>query len=436
MKVDLLGLKINNESKADILNEIIKRLKNKQKTFIVTPYSEFFYKIYRDYEFKNILNSADFSIPDGISVLWLSHYFYTPLTLNNYYLKILQAFWQIFTTGLDAIFDKKKITKIFREKISGSDFFWDLTKLASENSFSIFLLGGYFDTPKIVADKLKQKFPNLKIAGISNSNPSDPELINNINNSHCDILMVAFGPEKQEKWIYNNLQNLNIGLAIGLGGTFDYVSGKKKSPPKFIRSSGFEWLYRLITQPSRIIRIYEATFKFLVGAARYKVFNSMPFRNNVAGVIINSENKILLACRSEKKKASDMNPGAEHWQLPQGGVEKGESLEDAVLREMHEEFGTDKFEIIGKCQNTYEYTWNLPKEKFFSWKYPERTKGQKQTIFYLKFTGKDEDIKPDDHEFSDFVWLTPKEVENKIFQTRLPMFELAMEEFNKFVIKK
>ncbi len=426
MKTDLLGLKINTETRAQILAEIKKRLEKREKTFIVTPYSEFFHKTYFDQEFKEILNSADYALPDGISVLWLSYYLYMPLTLKNYYLKIIQAFWQIFRTGFAAIFNKKLIKIIVPEKISGSDFFWDLAALASENGYSIFLLGGFGDTPEAVAEKLRKKFPKIKIAGYSNRGPSDLSVIEKINNAKCDILMVAYGPEKQERWIYENKNKFAATVAIGLGGTFDYVAGKKRFAPKFIRSAGFEWLYRLLTQPKRATRIFHATLGFLNGALRYKVFANMPFRENAASVIINRENKILLAHRSVEKQNMDF-PGTEHWQIPQGGIERGEMPEKAVLREMKEGLGTDKFEIIGKMEKAYEYNWNLAREKFFS-RYT-KTRGQRQTIFFLKFTGEDKDIKLDQREFSDYKWFTTEEIENKIYKARLPMFKLAMEKF-------
>ncbi len=276
MKIDLLGINVNTESRKEILRQIGERAANKRKTLIVTPYSEFFYRAHLNADFKKILNSADFSLPDGVSVPWLAYYLYdAPLTLKNSRLKRLQAFWQIIATGATLIFNKKLILKRIPEKISGSDFFWDLAGLAHENKLGVYLLGGFGDTPKLVAEKIKQKFPDAKIAGFSNADSDQTaKIIKEINAKHCDILMVALGPETQEKWIYENFNNLDATIAIGLGGTFDYIAGKKKLAPKFVRSAGFEWLYRLLTQPRRIRRIYRATFSFLRIAAQWKIANA------------------------------------------------------------------------------------------------------------------------------------------------------------------
>ena len=84
-----------------------------------------------------------------------------------------------------------------------------------------------------------------------------------INKSHPELLFVAFGAPKQEFWLRRNLPHLpSVKVAIGIGGAFDFIAGKRKRAPRTMQKLGLEWLYRLIQQPSRIIRIYNATIKF------------------------------------------------------------------------------------------------------------------------------------------------------------------------------
>src|SRR3989344_1325032 len=132
MKIDILGVKVNADTKSAVLFSIKKFLGENQKIFIVTPYSEMIVRAQNDPEFREILNSAAFALPDGVGILWSANY----LKRKNF----LASLFAI-------IFDPKKIRDPIPEKISGSDFIWDLARLAGEKNYSIFLLGGYDDTP-------------------------------------------------------------------------------------------------------------------------------------------------------------------------------------------------------------------------------------------------------------------------------------------------
>src|SRR3989344_1825597 len=149
MKVDVLGVKIDAISKGEVLAAIENNLNHGKSTFIVTPYSESIVAAQNDREFRNVLNSADIALPDGVGILWAAHY----LKFHN----LLSSLFSI-------IFNPKSIRDPIPEKISGSLFVWDLAELAAKNNYSIFLLGGYGDTAQLAAASLKSKFPNLKIA--------------------------------------------------------------------------------------------------------------------------------------------------------------------------------------------------------------------------------------------------------------------------------
>ena len=123
MKVNLMELQVNADPRAKILSLVAARLAKHRKTFIVTPYSEFFYHAAHSYEFECAINSATFSLPDGVSVPWLAYYLSLPVTARTYVGKIFQAWWQAAKTLPLIIFNPKKIYSIVPEKIPGSDFF-------------------------------------------------------------------------------------------------------------------------------------------------------------------------------------------------------------------------------------------------------------------------------------------------------------------------
>jgi N-acetylglucosaminyldiphosphoundecaprenol N-acetyl-beta-D-mannosaminyltransferase len=430
MNIELLGIKVNTESKHEIIAQLEARIDSNQKTFIVTPYSEFFYRGFFDYDFKKILNKADFSLPDGIAVQWLSYFLNIPFRTKSFYSKALEVNWQMIYSGASILLNPSKVREVIKEKISGADFFWDLCEIANKKNLSIFLLGGFGETGKIVAEKVKARFPNVKIAGISNSSPSDVNLLDQINQSNADILMVAFGPVRQEKWINKNYDQLKVKVVIGLGGTFDYVAGIKKQPPRWIRSIGLEWLFRLITQPTRIKRIWNGTFGLIRGAMRHKLYMSTPFRPNVVGVIINQQNQIFVGQRT-LRHTSDNPYGGIHWQFPQGGVDLREDPDLAVMREMREEINTQALTVLGKSEKKNSYLWNNTLRRI--WFNHLKFKGQEQTLYYLRYTGDDSDIVLDQTEFIKYRWVNIEDLPNIIHPLRRDLLNIVLEEIHQYV---
>lgn len=202
---------------------------------IFTPNPEMVVKAQKDENFKMVLNSGDLNICDGF--------------------------------GLSLFSGAPRIT--------GVDFMLEICKIAEEAGKSIFLLGT--EKKEILektAKQLQNKFPKLKIVGYdtgpiitdchSECNEESLKVCNKINQSKAEILFGAFGMVKQEKWISENINKLStIKIAMGVGGSFDYISGIIPRAPLFMRRIGLEWLYRLIRQPQRFWRIFNATFKFL-----------------------------------------------------------------------------------------------------------------------------------------------------------------------------
>lgn len=222
----ILGVGVTNASKIEVLEFILKGLKTKgEKLFVVTPNPEIIVKAQHNKNFKGILNSAGLALPDGTGVIWAG----------------------------------KILGKKFKEKITGVDTLESLCKQASMWGFTIGLIGGGPEIAERTAECLLRKYPGLNIVLAAPEWPktTDYRLQTTAVDSRpstVDILFVAFGAPKQEIWISRNIENLPVKLAMGVGGSFDYIAGRVKRAPGWVRNIGLEWLFRLIEQPWRIKR--------------------------------------------------------------------------------------------------------------------------------------------------------------------------------------
>ncbi len=143
--------------------------------------------------------------------------------------------------------------------VNGTDMFPLLCKEASEQGLSIFLLGSAPGVADAVAHNMTQQYPSLKIAGTQDGYFSAGEterVITKINASSADILLVAMGAPRQEMWIETNHARLFPSVAIGVGGLFDFYSGRISRAPLWLRETGFEWIWRFLQEPSRMWRRY------------------------------------------------------------------------------------------------------------------------------------------------------------------------------------
>jgi N-acetylglucosaminyldiphosphoundecaprenol N-acetyl-beta-D-mannosaminyltransferase len=154
------------------------------------------------------------------------------------------------------------------ETVTGVWLSEELVKLANKKKWRVFLLGGFGKTAERLVKKLRLTNSNLQIdfdkgeERLRENDSKDRQVIEKINKFAPDILLVAYGPGKQEKWIYKNKENLKAKIAIGVGGTFDELLDDSLRSPKWMERRGLKWLWRLIRQPRRLIRIYRAVVVF------------------------------------------------------------------------------------------------------------------------------------------------------------------------------
>ncbi|MEK7122610.1 MAG: WecB/TagA/CpsF family glycosyltransferase, partial [Patescibacteria group bacterium] len=160
--------------------------------------------------------------------------------------------------------------RLFR--VTGVDFTWMLAELCAKQGKRIYLLGAGKGVAQKCALVLQKKYPSLQIVGAQEGIPKvvtktsdvyDRQLCEKIIAVHPDVLLVAFGAPRQDLWIAQNAHRLpGVRIAVGVGGTFDYLAGVVPYAPKWIRDIGFEWTYRLMTQPYRWRRIVTAVVRF------------------------------------------------------------------------------------------------------------------------------------------------------------------------------
>ena len=213
-------------------------LKNNKKTFVVTANPETFMISEKNEDVrKMLLDKETVMVPDGIGVLKAG----------------------------------KKIGYNIEERITGIDIANELLKFGNEQKKSIYLFGSkqeVIDSMKIV---IKEQYPNLKLVGTSNGYVTDKDKVfDEIVKLEPDIVLVALGIPLQEMLIYKHLNRFKKGIFVGIGGSFDVMSGMKKRATKIFIKLNLEWLYRIMKEPKRFKRFYNSNVKFILEIRKYK----------------------------------------------------------------------------------------------------------------------------------------------------------------------
>jgi N-acetylglucosaminyldiphosphoundecaprenol N-acetyl-beta-D-mannosaminyltransferase len=397
-KINILRVKISILTYDKALFKIRKFLQDGKQHYIVTPNPEILLKasIFNtgDEELAYILNRADLAIADGIGV-----------KLAGYLM------------GFNI------------PRITGADLTPAVLKMAEKKGYKVAIVKpkDSLASKQEISNSLKKKYPCLKF-NIKNLVEKDGRYdYNNLNlkESSPDIILATLGSPHQEKLIYHTLERYeNIRLAMAVGGSLDFLSGKIKRAPKFLRKTGLEWLWRLIKQPKRIKRIYNAVVLFPYYFMKWRFIQPFLYRRNVACLLYKKHGesyKIFIVERQGEKG---------HWQIPQGGVEK-ERLMKAGCRELREELNCDKF-IPGKIYKLKaKYLFPFKKKKGSKGGY----KGQKQDLFIAEFTGEDKDIKINYWDHKDWMWIDTKDILNYISPVRRNKTRIFLEKFFEYAEK-
>jgi N-acetylglucosaminyldiphosphoundecaprenol N-acetyl-beta-D-mannosaminyltransferase len=236
-KVKIGKVYIDNVTLNESVDVIDNMVEQNVKTFVVTPNVDHIVKLESDRDFLRVYQEAGLVLADGNPLVWASHLMGNPL----------------------------------KERVTGSDLFPALCEKASKTKRTVFFLGGLDGVAEKAADNLKEKFPGLEVVGtycppfgFDKSKEENDRIVAMINEVRPDILFVGVGAPKQEKWIYNNIKELNINVAIGIGASFDFEAGTIKRASKAYQNAGLEWFWRFSQEPKRLFKRYFVdSLKFL-----------------------------------------------------------------------------------------------------------------------------------------------------------------------------
>ncbi|ERI91985.1 glycosyltransferase, WecB/TagA/CpsF family [Clostridiales bacterium oral taxon 876 str. F0540] len=220
--VKILGVPFNRVTMEETVSKVKKEINSdREKPYhIITGNPEIVVSYKKEKALQDIINDTDLITPDGIGI-------------------ILASRWK-----RDAL----------PERVAGYDLLINVLKEGDKKKWSFYFLGADEDTNRKAVENIKEKYPNVVILGRHNgffNGEEEEKIISEITTTQPDILVVALGAPRAEKWIYRNKSKLNTKVTFGVGGSLDVIAGKVKRAPLIWQKLNLEWFYRLICQPSR-----------------------------------------------------------------------------------------------------------------------------------------------------------------------------------------
>jgi len=223
LRVELLGVPVDCVDMARALDRVEEIIEGGRPEMVIAMNPEKVIKARRDRWLLSLLPRAGLLIPDGAGVVVAAR-----------------------LLGLGRM-----------ERVAGSDLMLAICERAVVRGYRLFLFGASPEVNRLAAEALRRRYARIRIVGQEHGYLQEdqmPELIRRINASRADVLFVALGSPRQEQWMERYLDQLEVKVCQGVGGTFDVIAGRVKRAPLSFRNLHLEWFYRLITQPSRIIR--------------------------------------------------------------------------------------------------------------------------------------------------------------------------------------
>lgn len=250
--IKILSIPLHGITRLEALEKVSEFIASRKPHQVTTVNSEFIMTAQQDAEFMKVLQKADLSIADSSGVMWAARFLGTYLP----------------------------------ERIPGADLVVDIARESASKGWKLYLIGAQKGIAEKAAAALERRCPGVKIVGAEEGLPlrSDAKalfgendvttLIGRIRKAAPDVLLVAFGAPKQDLFISRYKEQLQVPVMIGVGGTFDFLANRIKRAPKWLRSIGFEWVWRLLREPKRFNRIWTAIFRFPVRVIQSKITDS------------------------------------------------------------------------------------------------------------------------------------------------------------------
>jgi len=228
-RVNLFDVNFDNYDFGDLLAFMDGVIRKKNQSYILTCNVDHLIKLKRDAEFKEVYSNAGAIVADGMPIVWASRVLRKPL----------------------------------KQRVSGSDLFDRLGKAFESRQYRLFFLGSAMGVPEQAMRNLKTSYPKMNIVGcyspsygFEKKEDENRKIINMLIDNKPDIVFVGVGAPKQEKWIYRHYLKYRVPVSIGVGATFDFLSGTVKRAPNLVQKSGFEWFWRLSQEPRRLWKRY------------------------------------------------------------------------------------------------------------------------------------------------------------------------------------
>lgn len=234
-RINFLGVKIDNLTMEETINKVKKIIAERIPTQHVVMNASKTVMVQKNKKIKSIINDCAIVNADGQSIVWAS----------------------------------KLLGKGLKERVTGIDLMNHLFKVSEVHGYKIYLFGATQEVIETVVEIIHTNYPDIEIAGYRNgyfSSEDNAQIVSDIEKSGADLLFVGFSSPMKEYWLAENLKRLNVPFCMGVGGSFDVLSGKTIRAPLWMQKTGLEWFYRLSQEPGRMWK------RYLVGNALFMYY--------------------------------------------------------------------------------------------------------------------------------------------------------------------
>ena len=223
-RVNILGVDVDAVTMAEAVDVVRRAMDTRAGVMVATANAEMLMRATHDEELRHILNASALVVPDGAGTVWAARH----------------------------------LGHAMPERVAGYDLAQELLRCAPAEGRRVYFFGSAPGVAEKAKAKAEQLYPGIEIVGVRNGffSPADnAAIIAEIREARPDLLLVALGVPKQEKWIAAHLAELDVPVAIGVGGTLDVMAGVMKRAPHWMQKAKLEWLFRGLMQPKRAGRL-------------------------------------------------------------------------------------------------------------------------------------------------------------------------------------